>query len=137
MKASTYKGHITKLFNNFSHVIDELKALNVLNDTQTREEQIAIISDLKVERYGIKVEFHKGDCERYANNIEYAAALHKRETPDAIVRLLVAMTLGLDAVKNCPYFTHEGREYDVNSKHDLYAFQTGIVERTREFESSK
>lgn len=141
MKESAYKGKITKLFNTFSHVIDELTDSGVLNNKQSREQQIQIIIDLEVHIRGVMIKEESGhweywrDLNRYANYV--------CNDLDKITDLVHDMANGNDTIKKRPHFDYtrdeqsEMRTYETSNEYDLFAFQVAVKTHTSDYQNSK
>lgn len=141
MKDSAYKGKITKLFNTFSHVVEELKYLGVFNDKQSREQQIQIILALQVHTRGVKIKDECGEWEYWSDLNEYAN--YVCNDLDKIIDLVHDMANDNQTIMKYPHFDYkfEGQSqmktFGVSNKYDLLAFQVGVQTKTEEYQNSK
>lgn len=141
MKESAYKGKITKLFNIFSHVIDELNDSGVLNNRQTREEQVRVITDLEIHVRGVMIKEESGHWEYWSDLNEYAN--YVCNDLDKIIDLVHDMANGNDTIKKRPHFDYkrdeqsEMRTYETSNRYDLLAFQVGVKTHTSDYQNSK
>jgi hypothetical protein len=141
MKVSAYKGKITKLFNTFSHVIDELMDSGVLDNRQSREQQIQIILNLKVHVRGVMIKEESGHWEYWSDLNEYAN--YVCNDLDKIIDLVHDMANGNETIKKRPHFDYKSdeksdmRSYEISNRYDLLAFQTGIKTHTTDYQNSK
>lgn len=141
MKESVYKGKITKLFNTFSHVINELMDLGVLDIKQTREEQVQTILDLKVHVRGVKIKNECGDWEFWSDLNDYAN--YVCNDLEKIIDLVHDMANENTTIKKCPHFDYKSdgnsgvQTYEISNRYDLLAFQIGIKTHTTDYQNSK
>ena len=141
MKDSAYKGKITKLFNTFSHVIEELKYSGILNDKQTREEQVQIILDLKVHVRGVKIKNECGEWEFWSDLNDYAN--YVCNDLEKVIDLVYDMANENRTIKKCPHFDYKidgnptVHTYEISNRYDLLAFQTGVKTHTTDYQNSK
>lgn len=141
MKESAYKGKITKLFNTFSHVIDELNNSGVLNNRQSREEQIQIIIDLKIHIRGVMIKEESGHWEYWSDLNDYAN--YVCNDLEKIIDLVHDMANENKTIKKCPHFDYKSdgdsgiKTYEISNRYDLLAFQTGIKTHTTDYQNSK
>lgn len=141
MKDSAYKGKITKLFNTFSHVVEELNGLGVFNDKQTREQQIQIILDLDVQIKGVKIKDECGNWEYWSDLNDYAN--YVCNDLDKIIDLVYDMANDHQTIKKYPHFDYklEGQSqkesFGVSNEYDLFAFQVGVQSATYDYKNSK
>lgn len=135
MKESAYKGKITKLFNTFSHVINELIDSGVLNNKQSRDQQIQIILDLKVHVRGVMIKEESGDWEIWSDLNEYAN--YVCNDLDKITDLVYDMVNDNKSIKRFCHFDYELQSYEMSHCHDLLALQTRLRVEARNYQNSK